>query len=132
MKRNIFFISLLFISLATAVAQKPLPSTTAEQNLRKHIEYLASAKLEGRRTGEKGANEAANYVAKEFKNSRLQPGLKTTFLQSFPYIAGVTLAADNSLRIVPADSSRENKLQVGINWMPLGYSPNAEIAATDI
>lgn len=130
MKRNIFY-SYLFVvvTAATALAQT---TSNAEQNLRKHVEYLASQKLEGRRTGEQGATAAANYVAKEFKSSRLKPGLKTGFLQPFPYVAGVELGKENSLRIVPADSTRENKMETGINWMPLGYSPNADIAPTDI
>ena len=67
---------------------------TAEQNLRKHVEYLASDKLEGRRTGEQGATDAAAYVAKEFAKYKLKPGYrasKPAFLQPFPYVAGVTL-----------------------------------------
>src|SRR5687768_11099339 len=132
MKRNLLFISLLFISLNSVVAQRPQAATTSEQNLRKHVEYLASAKLEGRRTGDPGATAAAKYVANEFKKSRLKAGLKTAYLQPFPYIAGVTLGTENALRIIPVDTTRENKLQIGINWMPLGYSPNADIAATEM
>ena len=121
-------ISLVLILLLVAVA----PAQNVEQNLRKHVAYLASAKLEGRRTGEQGATAAAKYVESEFKNSRLKAGLKTTFLQPFPYVAGVTLGANNALRIVPADTTRENKMEVGINWMPLGYSPSADIPSTEI
>ncbi len=50
---------------------------------------MASAKLEGRRTGEKGATFAAGYVANRFANSRLKGGIikngKANFLQPFPY-----------------------------------------------
>ena len=35
-------------------AQAPRLVDQTEQNLRKHVEYLASDKLEGRRTGERG------------------------------------------------------------------------------
>ncbi len=103
-----------------------------EQNLRKHVEYLASAQLEGRRTGEKGATDAASYIAKEFKKSRLKPGLKTGFLQPFPYIAGVTLGGSNFLRIVAADKPEGKTMELGTDWMPLGYSPSADMAPTDI
>jgi Zn-dependent M28 family amino/carboxypeptidase len=126
MRRKLFCSYLIVVLLsASALAQT---ASNVEQNLRKHIEYLASAKLEGRRTGDPGATAAAKYVAGEYKKSRLKPGLKTTFLQPFPYISGVTLGADNSLRIVPSDKAWE----VGVNWMPLGYSPNADIPATAI
>ena len=125
MKRKPIFVLLVILSNLLFVAAQP---ATLEQNLRKHIGYLASAKLEGRRTGDPGATAAANYVASEFKKSRLKPGLKSTFLQPFPYISGVTLGADNSLRIVPSDKPTE----VGVGWMPLGYSPNADIPSTGI
>ncbi|MEP7147843.1 MAG: M20/M25/M40 family metallo-hydrolase [Acidobacteriota bacterium] len=129
MKRTNFFGFLLLLSFILHV---PAQVPDVEQNLRKHIEYLASAKLEGRRTGEQGATAAAKYVADEFKKSRLKPGLKPNFLQPFPYIAGVTLGADNSLRIVPSDTTRENKMEIGVDWMPLGYSPNADVATAEI
>lgn len=128
MKHFRLFLLLLVLAAITS-AQTP---SAVEQNLRRHVAYLASAKLEGRRTGDPGATTAAGYVAKEFKNSRLKPGLNTSFLQPFPYIAGVTLGSDNLLRIIPVDAASENKMQVGVNWMPLGYSPNADIPATDI
>ena len=55
----LFLLSLVFgISAQKAQVAKPDP---VEQNLRKHVSYLASGKLEGRRTGEKGANFAAAY-----------------------------------------------------------------------
>ncbi len=130
MKRTPILVLLVFFSQLLLVSAQT--QATLEQNFRKHIEYLASDKLEGRRTGEAGATSAAKYVADEFRKSRLKPGLKTTFLQPFPYIAGVTLGADNALRIVPTASTPDNRMDAGINWMPLGYSPNADIAATEI
>ena len=132
MRRKFAGVLLSFVIVATVFAQKPQVSDSVEQNLRKHVEYLASDKLEGRRTGEQGATFAAGYVANAFAQYRLKPGSKTAkgktnFLQQFPYVAGVTLGKDNFLRIVPADATRENKMEIGGNWMPLGFSPNADI-----
>jgi hypothetical protein len=53
-------------------------------------------------------------------------------MQPFPYIAGVSLGADNFLRLIPADPARENKMETGVNWMPLGYSPNVDIPPSEI
>ena len=50
-------------------------SDALQTNLRKHIEYLASDKLKGRRTGEAGAMEAAAYVANQFTKLKLRPGM---------------------------------------------------------
>ncbi len=41
-------------------------------NLKKHIEFLASDKLEGRGTGSKGELKAAKYIAKQFKKIGLK------------------------------------------------------------
>ena len=131
--KQIIFSWLLLITLSFGtLAQTTARQSDVERNLRAHVEYLASAKLEGRRTGEQGAAAAAKYVAGEFKKSRLKPGLKTSFLQPFPYVAGVTLGSDNVLTITPADPTRENKMEIGINWMPLGYSMNADIPSSEV
>jgi hypothetical protein len=45
----------------------------SEKNIRKHITYLASDKLEGRGTGTRGAELAANYIADNFKKYGLEP-----------------------------------------------------------
>ena len=42
-------------------------------NLKKHVAYLASDKLKGRRTGERGEQKAAKYVQREFERVGLAP-----------------------------------------------------------
>jgi hypothetical protein len=125
----------LCLTLILPVSAQSVPDL--EKNLRSHVAYLASQKLEGRRTGEQGATFAAGYVANQFAKFKLKPGFrangsKSNYLQSFPYVAGVTLGTDNFLRIIPSDASAENKMEIGINWMPLGYSMSADIAPADV
>ncbi|HEX6126477.1 MAG TPA: M28 family peptidase [Pyrinomonadaceae bacterium] len=136
MKRITFSWLLLITLFGSTFAQTTRPSDV-EQNLRTHVQYLASQKLEGRRTGEQGATFAAGYVANQFAKFKLKPGhrsngSKATFLQPFPYVAGVQLGADNFLRIIPGDITREQKMEIGINWMPLGYSMSADIPPADL
>ncbi len=45
----------------------------SEANLREHVTYLASDKLQGRGTGTKQERKAAKYLAKAFKKAGLQP-----------------------------------------------------------
>ena len=67
--------------------------TETEAALRRHIEYLASDKLEGRRTGTAGATAAAAYISNQFAKLHLKPGSRSTsgkadYLQPFPYGKG--------------------------------------------
>src|ERR687890_2333793 len=109
----------LLLSLALlapfALAQTDAkPSVPDVERLREHVTYLASDKLEGRRTGTPGAQEAARYVAEEFRRYGLEPGgdssnvarvgrvrvegvRATSYEQSFPYVAGVELGEGNAL-----------------------------------
>src|ERR1700754_3955660 len=100
---------LAFVLLASqAAAQQGTskPRTVESARLRTHVTYLASDKLEGRRTGSTGAQEAARYVAREFMRARVLPGApvncnelnETCYMQQFPYVAGVELGKGNTLR----------------------------------
>ncbi|MGD9564158.1 MAG: M28 family peptidase [Pyrinomonadaceae bacterium] len=128
--------SLLLFLLAFAVsgvAQKPAPADALEANLRKHVQYLASDALAGRRTGERGSTVAAGYVANQFAQFKLKPGIRTAnakpgYLQAFPYVAGVSVGEGSYLRLVPADTSRENKIEEGVSYTPFGNSINGDVA----
>lgn len=126
---------LLFCTLT--FAQKPAPADALEANLRKHVEYLASDQLEGRRTGEAGATTAAGYVANQFAQFKLKPGIRTGnakpgFMQPFPYVAGVSVGEGSFLRLVPADGTRESKIEQGVTYMPFGNSISADVASSPL
>jgi len=98
------------------------------ERLRQHVTYLASDALEGRRTGTPGANEAANYIAAEFKRLGLLPpsrmrknGAVSSFLAPFPYVAGLKLGSGNAM------STSGTAWQIGEDWMPLGISSNGRV-----
>lgn len=56
-----------------------------DASLKKHISYLASDELEGRLTGSKGEELAANYIASEFKKYGLKPYAGKDYFQAFDY-----------------------------------------------
>lgn len=124
------------VALAQQPAQKATPSV---ERLRQHITYLASDKLGGRRTGSPGANEAAQYIAGEFKRLGLEPGSPVTrgtrlkgevlarYQQRFPYIAGVELGKNNLFYVNPGRADDSAQLKVGDDWMPLGFSSAGDI-----
>ena len=58
----------------------------SEQNLRDHVEWLASDKRKGRGTGSKEERKSAAYLAKQFKKIGLTPkGDKGTWLHHFTF-----------------------------------------------
>ena len=113
--------------------------------LRAHVAYLASDKLEGRRTGTRGAELAAEYIAAEFARLHLAPGGGATnlkrgeielreYMQTFPYVAGVELGKGNLItytslptEAAPSSAPVALDLRAGEDWMPLGFSANAEV-----
>jgi Zn-dependent M28 family amino/carboxypeptidase len=124
-----------------AVAQQPAQNGPSAERLREHITYLASDKLEGRRTGTAGANLAAEYIAREFSRYGLRrsigrdlPGMSILeadspkrYLQEFPYVAGVELEKNNRLLVNSPRAGDQAALAVGEDWMPLGSSSRTEI-----
>lgn len=126
------------LALSAVFAQQPTSNPSIER-LRSHINYLASDKLEGRRTGSDGANLAAEYIAKEFSRYGLQRSIgydtqgmsileadsPNRYLQKFPYVAGVELGKDNKLSF--SVGGNIINFQVGSDWMPLGLSTNAQL-----
>ena len=130
MKKRLSIISLLLAVAFGTVAQQP-------DRLQKDIKHLASDALEGRRTGTKGAAEAANYIAKEFSRLGLKPlasaagrkGSGSRYLQSFPYVAGVKLGKDNGFLFSRGDTP-ESPVAIetaGTDWLPLGFSSSAKV-----
>src|SRR5438067_7871400 len=133
MKKPLFSFLLLFTFIFSVSAQKAQvakPDASVE-NLRKHIEYLASDQLEGRRTGEPGATAAAGYVANMFANVHLKPGFtdkngKANFMQPFPYVTGVEVAPTGnafSLSLNQVDS-KNITVETATPVTPIGFSPN--------
>lgn len=125
---------LVIVSLAFGVSAqtKPAKVDPTEANLRKTIEYLASDKLEGRRTGEAGANAAAAYVSKQFAKIGLKPGAtakngKRSFMQAYPYVTGVELTKENNTLRIDATDANGKPTVLGSQAWAVGFSPNADV-----
>lgn len=79
-----------------------------EQNLRKHVAFLASDELEGRRTGTPGEARAAAYISDWYKQLGLSPVSGHPYLQPFEVAEGVypasgTRYALNELELNPLE-----------------------------
>src|SRR5216684_2145291 len=64
----------------------PLPQIDKEK-IRAHVKYLSSDELEGRGTGQRGGDLAADYIGKQFASYGLKPaGDNGTFFQEVPMV----------------------------------------------
>jgi len=73
------------------------------KRIRAHVKYLSSDALEGRGTGQKGGDLAAEYIAAQFKSYGLQPASDAgTYLQSVPMVSMKTLP-DTTFTLAPAN-----------------------------
>ncbi len=134
-------LSLALLAPAALAQTDSKPSVPDVERLRAHVTHLASDKLEGRRTGTNGAQEAARYVAREFLRLGLAPGGNTptddlserSYMQEFPYVAGVGLGRGNALTVTrrvtdPAEGTPlAIDFRVGEDWMPLGFSSSSRV-----
>lgn len=100
------------------------------EDLKRHVEFLASPMLEGRMTGTPGERLAAEYVASFFQKIGLAPaGDSGTYFQEFSFPSGVSLGADNSLRIQFAAGSEPIEARLNEDYRPLAFSREGALPA---
>ncbi len=134
------FVALLLASSTLAQQHESAPDVV---RLRQHVSHLASGKLEGRRTGTPGAEEAAQYVAHQFAAHGFKVAPPTPsgyrsgttdagYLRGFPYVAKVEPGKSNAMTLTKrtgetASAPSTLDLRISDDWMPLGFSGNARI-----
>lgn len=99
-------------------------SAQTPKSIQKHIDYLASDKLEGRGTGTEGGKTAAKYLEKQFKKLGLKPyGDKGTYLQEFPAKKGLppNVSYVQSANVVGfLDNGSDKTIVIGAHYDHLG------------
>jgi Zn-dependent M28 family amino/carboxypeptidase len=118
----LFFVSFIF---KTGV----IFSQSQEPEIRKHIEYLASDKLEGRAPGTKGEKLAADYIIRAFKKWGLKKAGTKGYLQLFDYTErphvhhkdgkGIERKGQNIIGLIP--NGAEKTLVIGAHYDHLGH-----------
>ncbi len=92
-------------------------------SLEAHVSYLASDKMEGRRTGTAGEQAAAAYISNEFKKNGLAPKGSTAYFQEFEIREGKQIAEATLLLV------NDQRLALHKDFFPLSYSGNAAVEA---
>jgi Zn-dependent M28 family amino/carboxypeptidase len=78
------------------------------ERIRAHVRYLSHDLLEGRGTGARGGDIAAEYIATQFALAGLKPaGDNGTYMQKVPMV-GITPEPQTSFSLIPAKGSAIN------------------------
>ncbi len=93
------------IASLPAEAQQAMGSIDPE-HIRAHVKFLASDLLEGRGTGQRGGDIAAEYIATEFSLYGLKPaGDNGSYLQKVPMVGIQTVDDGTTFDLVPQHGS---------------------------
>ena len=82
--------------------------TINPEHIRWHVRYLSHDLLEGRGTGQRGGDLAAEYIATQFAEYGLKPaGDHGTYMQRVPLV-GITTLTETKFSLVPKQSETMN------------------------
>ncbi len=111
--------------------ESTLSPLISEEDLKKHVHFLASDELEGRMTGQKGSRLAAEYIAKSLKQMGIQPmDSLQGYYQPFEFTSGVEVDKDHSSlswQTGPAsdnNTTKKHSLSLESDFRPLAFSSN--------
>ena len=108
-------ISLVLVLVLIVAGSAYAQQYNQTDSLKKHIYYLASDELAGRKPGTPGIEKAAAYIANQFKNIGVKP-FAGSYLQPFKILVGAMLDENNTL------SLNDNVLKLGSDFIPSDMS----------
>jgi Tol biopolymer transport system component len=113
---------------AAAAPAVDLTAAISREDVRVHVNYLASEALEGRATGSTGARLAAEYIAAQLGRAGLKPyGANGHFFQPFEFTAGARVVTNaNRLVVARPEGQGEAAFEVERDFRPLSFSANSE------
>lgn len=125
MKPRVMVALLLGLSALTGYVTAESPRVSPRAYL-EHVRYLASNDLEGRGNGTPGLEKAAEYIARQFRASGLEPaGDRGSFFQTFEIITGISIGSGNILTVQgPAGAT---SFQLGRDYELLSVSSPSDL-----
>lgn len=120
MMKFISFLLLVVFTLHSNAQKLSKSDKLSLENIRSHVNFLASDHLEGRRTGTKGEELAYQYIKEQFVKNGLAPkGDNGTFLQAFEVNEGKQIATATFF-IIDGEHLKTEK-----DFFPFSWSVNA-------
>ena len=149
MKRVGTFLSVVFVCMSVASAQTGVPPAAQKamnaidaEKIRATVKYLSDDSLQGRGTGQKGGDMAADWIAEQFKSYGLMPaGDQGSYFQQVNFFGVTTDPKQTSFAFVPKsgpemalkfaddyvanDQTHSQKSQIDAPLVYVGYGINA-------
>lgn len=98
-------VAVVFIGSSILLAQKTQTPKIEAARIREAVKYLSSDELEGRGTGQKGGDVAADYIAAQFRSYGIKPaGENGSYFQQVPMV-GVKTLPDTTFSFVPSSGA---------------------------
>jgi len=149
MKRLTTFLSIVFVYIVAATAQTGVPLAAQKamnaidaEKIRATVKYLSDDALQGRGTGQKGGDMAADWIAAQFKSYGVMPaGDQGTYFQQVNFFGVTTDPKQTTFTFVPKsgpeialkfaddyvanDQTHAQKSQIDAPLVYVGYGINA-------
>ncbi|MBA4250626.1 MAG: aminopeptidase [Chlorobiaceae bacterium] len=122
----ILFFSFCSIALTQVTEQQRNKSITTEE-IKAHIEFLASDKMMGRLPGTEQERITADYLKNEFISYGLKAFPNTDYLQDFKFNKGVDIDKNSSFEITLND--KKQTLELNKDFVVLPFSGTNDFAA---
>jgi Zn-dependent M28 family amino/carboxypeptidase len=106
MRKSALSVSCFVLAAGILFAEKTHAPKVDPQRMHDTVKFLSSDELEGRGTGQKGGDAAANWIAEQFKSYSLKPaGESGSYFQDVPMV-GVRALPTTTFSFVPANGGR--------------------------
>ena len=97
--RKVIVLMMLVVPMGLLAQKLSKADKLLIQNLKGHIQFLASDELEGRRAGTPGEQKAIHYIVEQYQGLSIQPMGTNGFIQDFKIDEGKRFANDAFVKI---------------------------------
>ncbi|MEW6654201.1 MAG: M28 family peptidase [Bacteroidota bacterium] len=123
--KRISILLLIAVSFIWAQDKSSNPDITAEE-IKAHINFLASDAMKGRFTGSPGERLAGDYIHTQFESYGLKPAFNGKWFQEFPFIEKVELTKSNTLNF--SVDGKDINLTIKKDFTTIGFSGKAKVS----
>jgi hypothetical protein len=117
----LFWLPMPSVSVANAGAQ------VSALRYADHVEFLASPAMQGRGNGSEALEDAAEYLADQFRIWGLEPAGEDGYFQTFEATTATTFGDDNALTL--GGTTGGTTLEPMVDFAPMRFSDSGEVSS---